>query len=124
VVTENQARAIALSMPEAEEKSHFGHPDFRVRNKIFATLWPGGRTSVLKLGREVLMDLLAQDRATFSIAPGGERGGWTAVDLTRVDPDQYRSLMIQSWRLTAPKSLLATEAGVRPGAKRRSARKA
>jgi hypothetical protein len=31
-------RRIALSMPEAVEGSHFGNADFRVGNKIFATL--------------------------------------------------------------------------------------
>ena len=29
---------LALSMPEASEGSHMGHPDFRVRGKVFATL--------------------------------------------------------------------------------------
>ena len=29
-------RQLALALPEAEEKSHFGKADFRVRNKIFA----------------------------------------------------------------------------------------
>jgi len=33
-------RRIALSMPEATEASHMGHPDFRVGGKIFATIWP------------------------------------------------------------------------------------
>ena len=31
-------RRLSLEMPEAEEKSHFGKADFRVRNRIFATL--------------------------------------------------------------------------------------
>ena len=34
------ARKLALSFPEAEERDHQGHPSFRVRGKIFATLWP------------------------------------------------------------------------------------
>jgi len=38
---------LALALPEATEAAHMAHPDFRVRNKIFATLWcfspvPGG----------------------------------------------------------------------------------
>ncbi len=31
-------RRAALSLPEATEGAHMGHPDFRVRNKIFASL--------------------------------------------------------------------------------------
>jgi len=31
-------RKIALRLPDAEEREHMGHPDFRVKGKIFATL--------------------------------------------------------------------------------------
>ena len=31
-------RRTALRLPEATEGAHMGHPDFRVRNKIFASL--------------------------------------------------------------------------------------
>ncbi|HTL05337.1 MAG TPA: MmcQ/YjbR family DNA-binding protein [Gemmatimonadales bacterium] len=31
-------RKIALRLPGAEEREHMGHPDFRVKGKIFATL--------------------------------------------------------------------------------------
>lgn len=41
-LTEERVRAFALSLPEAAESSHHGTPDFRVRNKIFATLPPAG----------------------------------------------------------------------------------
>ena len=30
-------RALVLSLPEATEKEAWGHPTFRVRNKMFAT---------------------------------------------------------------------------------------
>jgi hypothetical protein len=37
-MTANDFRGIALSFPEAAEKSHMDHPDFRVTGKVFATL--------------------------------------------------------------------------------------
>jgi len=37
-VTADDFRRIALELPEASENAHMGHPDFRVRGKIFATL--------------------------------------------------------------------------------------
>ncbi|TGV48477.1 MmcQ/YjbR family DNA-binding protein, partial [Mesorhizobium sp. M2D.F.Ca.ET.160.01.1.1] len=33
-----KARQLALDLPEAVEKSHFGKADFRVRNRIFMSL--------------------------------------------------------------------------------------
>ena len=38
LVTIPDFRRAALSFPEATEGAHMGHPDFRVRNKIFASL--------------------------------------------------------------------------------------
>ena len=35
---ENDFRRIALGMEGAVESAHMGHPDFRVNNRIFATL--------------------------------------------------------------------------------------
>jgi hypothetical protein len=37
-MTPDAFRRLALSLPEAAEIGHMGHPDFRVRGKIFATL--------------------------------------------------------------------------------------
>ena len=37
-MTPNDFRRIALSLPEAEEREHMKHPDFRVNGRIFATL--------------------------------------------------------------------------------------
>ena len=37
-MTAAEFRRLALSLPEAEEREHMHHPDFRVGGKIFATL--------------------------------------------------------------------------------------
>jgi hypothetical protein len=49
MATVAQARRVFLEQPEAEEKSHMGHPDFRVGGKIFATLWPTKNIAVVRL---------------------------------------------------------------------------
>jgi len=51
-VTNEDFRALALALPDATESSHRGHPDFRVRNKIFATLWPEQNRGMVKLHPE------------------------------------------------------------------------
>jgi hypothetical protein len=47
MITQAEVRRIALSMPEAEEKSHFGRPDFRL--KKFTARDDKGRDSVSEL---------------------------------------------------------------------------
>ena len=49
-MTPEAFRKMALSLPEAVESSHMGHPDFRVGGKIFATLgYPEDDCAVLVL---------------------------------------------------------------------------
>ena len=45
----NEFRKMALGFPEATEGAHMEHPDFRVRGKIFATLWPNGEWGAVLL---------------------------------------------------------------------------
>ena len=40
-VTADDFRELALSLEDATEKSHMGHPDFRANGRIFSTLGPG-----------------------------------------------------------------------------------
>lgn len=107
MVTVDQARALALSMPQAEEKSHHNHPDFRVCDKIFATLWLDGIHSVLKLDPGERMTLMMERPEVFSVPRGGERYGWTIIRITQIEEDELRYLMMKSWRETAPKRLVA-----------------
>jgi hypothetical protein len=46
-VTQAVVRRLTLAHPEVIESAHFGRPDFRVANRIFATLPPGRNIVVL-----------------------------------------------------------------------------
>ena len=46
-VTPDDARRLALALPEAVEQDHHGRPSFRVEGKIFATLWSDVRLNVM-----------------------------------------------------------------------------
>lgn len=48
-MTAQEFRELALGLPEAIESGHMGHPDFRVRGKIFATLGPKEAWGMAKL---------------------------------------------------------------------------
>ena len=51
-MTAHDFRNLALSLPEAAEDCHMGHPDFRIRGKIFATLGANDLSGVVKLTPE------------------------------------------------------------------------
>ena len=75
----NDLRRIALGMQEAVEGAHMGHPDFRVDNRIFATLHhtgPGPLDHSFSLGEAAPApegDQEAQQPATSSIASNRRR---------------------------------------------------
>ncbi len=47
MLTTEQARELALALPEAIEQDHHGRPSFRVADKIFATLWDAEHMNVM-----------------------------------------------------------------------------
>ena len=52
-MTRDGFRRLALSLPEASEVGHMGHPDFRLRGKIFAMLgYPSEDWAMVKLTPE------------------------------------------------------------------------
>jgi hypothetical protein len=102
-------RRLALSLPEAAEGAHMGHPDFRVRNKIFATLGvPDAAWGMVKLTPEQQEVLIAAEPEAFRPAAGawGRRGS-THVRLAAVDATTLRSALGMAWRNAAPKALAA-----------------
>ena len=97
MITDEQMRAIALELPDTEERSHFGHPDFRVKNRIFATLWPGQNRCVLRLSSEDQALVLISHPRIFTIPAGAGRGGWTNVDLSTAGEEHFRTLVRKAW---------------------------
>jgi hypothetical protein len=83
-MTAAQFRRLALSLPEVVESSHVNHPDFRVRNRIFATLgYPDSRHGMVKLTPEQQKQLLRAGPETFRPAAGAwGRSGSTVVLLS------------------------------------------
>ena len=108
-MTEAQFRKLALSLPEAAERSHMGHPDFRVRGKIFATLgFPDATMAVVRLN-SAQQDMLSHaEPAVFSPVPGawGSRGA-TCITLKKATKASTLDALEMAWRRTAPKSLVA-----------------
>jgi hypothetical protein len=103
----DEARKLALNLPEAVEAGHMGHADFRVRNKIFASV-PDDSRFVVKLTPEQQEMMAGAEPAIFSPIKGGwGRQGWTYVSLAAVDEVTLRSALTTAWRNVAPKRLVA-----------------
>lgn len=72
MVTHEEFRSLALSLPEVEEREHMGHPDFRVAGKVFATLDYSERGwGMVDLIPEQQADFMEIQPDGFGPAPGG-----------------------------------------------------
>jgi hypothetical protein len=72
------------------------HPDFRVDDRIFATLWKGN--GVLMLRPDQQAELVKSNPRTFTPVKGGwGRKGSTTVHLNVADEDSVRLGMLMAW---------------------------
>jgi hypothetical protein len=105
----DEFRRLALSLPATSEGAHMGHSDFRVGNKIFASLGsPDERFATVKLTRDEQELALRRDPGAFVPARGawGLRG-YTNVVLAAAGEEAVESALRAAWRNTAPKRLIA-----------------
>lgn len=100
-------RAIALTLPAAEEGTSYGTPAFRVRGKFFLRLREDGESLVLKVGFDARDVLLAADPDVFFTTPHYDGYPTVLVHLSRVRPSVLREVMEQAWSENAPKKLRA-----------------
>jgi hypothetical protein len=100
-------RKMALSFPEAEELPHFERPSFRVKKKIFATMWTKEYRAVLKLSLINQSVFSSFDKTIIHPIEGGwGRQGWTVVELRRVRKAMFMDALTTAWCDVAPKKLV------------------
>ncbi len=100
-------RRLALELPEAEERETWGTPTFRVRSKIFAMFAEDGREVWIKCTHDEQRALVSMDPDTFFPPPYVGPSGWVGVRYANADRDEVAELLIEAWRMTAPKRLVA-----------------
>ena len=105
-MTADEFRSLALTLPEASESAHMGHPDFRVRGKIFATLGPDETWGMVKLTPEQQRLFVRTEPDAFQPFNGawGKRG-CTRMILEAADVASARQALIAAWRNVVPKKL-------------------
>jgi hypothetical protein len=93
-------RSIACGLPGAVESAHMGHPDFRVHDRIFATLSGQERgLGVLKLTVEQQRAFITELPDIFEPVSGGwGRNGMTYISLDRADEATLRGALATAHR--------------------------
>ena len=102
-------RQICLALPEAEERFTWDHPNFRIRDKLFAiVVEEDGRPAVsFKAPEGSQAILVGADPSRFYVPPYVGSRGWVGMWLDRrVDWKEVAIVVERSYRLIAPKRLV------------------
>jgi hypothetical protein len=95
-VTPDEARSLALALPDAVEQDHHGKPSFRVGGKIFATLWDDTRMNVMLDEGGILTAADAHPDACEPVR-WGKRLAAVGVRLPVVDRELLAALLEDAW---------------------------
>ncbi|HEX3840753.1 MAG TPA: MmcQ/YjbR family DNA-binding protein [Acidimicrobiales bacterium] len=106
MVSMDDARRIALSLPEASEEPHHDRSSFRVNQKIFATLPDTTHLHVMVDEDETALAVAENPTGCEELWWGKRRSG-VRVDLNQVDSELLTELLTEAWRRRAPKALVA-----------------
>ena len=105
VLSSDDARQLALGLPEAREQDHHGRPSFRVDGKIFATLWTPEALNVMA-DEELIAAAVEESPASCSKVFWGKRLSAVQFELALADPEQVERLLHAAWTSRAPRRLL------------------
>jgi hypothetical protein len=107
-ITWETVREIALALPGSDEGTSYGTPAFRVRGSLFVRLHDSGESLVVKVDLDERAMRMKVDPETYHITEHYRPYPYMLVRLSTVSRDDLRDLLTESWRLSAPKRLLAS----------------
>jgi hypothetical protein len=106
MVTYEQVRDFALTLPGIEEGTSYGTPALKVRGRFLARLREES-VLVVRVGADAREALIAMEPEVYFITPHYV-GGWAVlVRLDALEEIAMRALMVETWRGNAPKRLVA-----------------
>jgi hypothetical protein len=114
-------RRHALALPGTVESSHMGHPDFRLNDRIFATLSAQAKgCGVLKLTIEQQQSFISELPAVFEPV----HGGWGRMGMTFIYLAAANDAILQGALATAYRNLELKQQKSKPLPLKSTARKA
>ena len=106
MISIEQARRAALSLPETEEKPHFHLTSFRIKNKIFATIHADKNYMMVKLSEIDQSVFCSYNKEVIFPVPGGwGKHGATFINLKKVKKAMLLDALKTAWKTTAPPKL-------------------
>lgn len=106
-LTWDDVRRLAMELPGVDEGTSYGTPCLNVRGKHFARLKEDGESVVLRVNFYERTLMLEAEPDVFYITDHYREWPYVLVRLPAVSERQMRERLEDSWRLAAPKKLIA-----------------
>ena len=110
MISPDQARTLALALPDAVEQDHHGRPSFRIGGKIFATLWDAQHMNVMVDEGGVMTAVQAHPGVCEEVY-WGKRLAAVRVDLAHADAKLLQSLLEDAWETKSGRPLRRASRG-------------
>ena len=96
MITADQARNLALAFPDVVEQPHHRRPSFRIRGRIFATLWDDDSMNVM-VDEPGILTAVQSDPDACAEVWWGKRRAAVRVTLSAAQPELLRELLGDAW---------------------------
>ena len=108
MVTADDVRRVALSLPRTEEKLIRDRVKFRVGRIVYVSLSPDETAMGFGYPKEERAALIAAEPEKFFMPlKSDERYNWVRVWLAALDVEEVRELVVDAWRMVVPKRVAA-----------------
>jgi hypothetical protein len=105
MVSTEEARRLALSLPDTVEQDHHGRPSFRVERRIFATLWDRDHMNLM-LDEPGIRTAVQEHPDICAEVIWGKRLAAVRVTLSATEPELLADLLADAWEGKAPPRLV------------------
>jgi hypothetical protein len=106
VVTIEEIRAVASTLPRSSEGLVRGYVKFRIGRIVYLSLSPDGSTMGFAFPKELREALVESDPEKFSLPSQGDmRYHWAHVRLAAIDAQEMRELVEDAWAFCVPKGV-------------------
>ena len=106
MVTGDEVRAFAATLPRAYQAVVRDQIKFRIKQIVFLSLSPDETTMGFGYPKEEREALVASEPHKFHLPrPSDMRYNWVVVRLDKIDADEMRELVLDAWRMCVPKKV-------------------
>ena len=112
MVTIDDVRALAVSLPRTEEAMVRERVRFRVGRLVYVAFSRDETLMGFGFPKEEREALIASEPEKFMMPrPSDQRYNWVVVRLAAIDDVEMRELVLDAWRMVVPKRVAAAHLG-------------